>query len=133
MFLGIFFSKTAKRKSPTQKNSNDFKPLTKSRPFPSNLNEAGICISINEAALVFYLQGSEVFIPFIFFLEDVNSRQSFISKKYKQYLSKSIIKIARVFLFVVMVIQSCSSLPIKVRKYGVVGGHFPFILFEGGE
>lgn len=77
----------------------------------SNFTIAGICIRINEAVLVFHLQGIEVFISFIFSLEGIiNFWQSFIPKKCQQYLSKSYdqncmkIKIAWIFLFFIKVV-----------------------------
>ena len=91
--------------------------------FQRNFTVAGICISINEAALVFYLQGNEVFIPFKFIVESI------INLKCKQYLSKSMSKIERIFLTFVIVVFHSAMLVYRGEEEWAGWVPFPFYSF----
>ena len=75
MFLRVIFPENCKMTVPynSMQNNINFKHQSKVGFLVlfSNFTVGGICIIINEAVLVFFLQGSEVFISFIFTLESV--------------------------------------------------------------
>ena len=128
MFLRVIFLENCKMTVPynSMQNNINFKHLSKVGFLVlfSNFTVDGICIIINEAVLVFFLQGSEVFISFIFTLESVtNSWKSFIPKNARNNFPNLWSRLSESRL---SFIGSCSPLPIGVRKDGGGWESLPF-------
>ena len=128
MFLRVIFLENCKMTVPynSMQNNINFKHQSKVGFLVlfSNFTVGGICVIINEAVLVFFLQGSEVFISFIFTLESVmNSWKSFIPKNARNNFLNLWSRLSESWL---SFIGSCSPLPIGVRKDGGGWESLPF-------
>ena len=128
MFLRVIFPENCKMTVPynSMQNNINFKHQSKVGFLVlfSNFTVGGICIIINEAVLMFFLQGSEVFISFIFTLESVtNSWKSFISNNARNNFPNLWSRLSESRL---SFIGSCSPLPIGVRKDGGGWESLPF-------